>query len=80
VKTYKDASYTDRTAKMGSVSTQLPVSQSHQVRIVNATGADAPLLPKIPLKNRDLYHDQAYVDGRWVEAKSGKRFEIIGKL
>lgn len=65
---------------MGSVSTQLPVSQSPQVGIVNAMGADAPLPSKIPLKNRDLYHDQAYVDGQWVEAKSGKRFEIIGKL
>ncbi|KAI0841155.1 aldehyde dehydrogenase [Hypoxylon sp. FL0890] len=29
------------------------------------------------LKNPDLFRDQAYVNGKWVEAKSGKRFDII---
>lgn len=29
------------------------------------------------LKNPDLLRDKAYVDGKWVEAKSGKRFDII---
>ncbi|KAM3086014.1 hypothetical protein ACMFMG_003063 [Clarireedia jacksonii] len=29
------------------------------------------------LKNASLFHDQSYVNGNWVEAKSGKRFDII---
>ncbi|KEF59373.1 succinate-semialdehyde dehydrogenase [Exophiala aquamarina CBS 119918] len=29
------------------------------------------------LQNQSLYKDQAYVDGQWVEAKSGNRFDIV---
>ncbi|KAI0172236.1 aldehyde dehydrogenase [Hypoxylon sp. FL1284] len=29
------------------------------------------------LKNPELFRDKAYVDGQWIEAKSGKRFDII---
>jgi succinate-semialdehyde dehydrogenase len=34
---------------------------------------------KLPfeVKNPDLFKDKSYVDGEWVEAKSGKRFEIV---
>ncbi|KAF7860770.1 hypothetical protein EAF04_008288 [Stromatinia cepivora] len=34
---------------------------------------------KLPfdLKNTSLFHDKSYVDGEWIEAKSGKRFNII---
>ncbi|KAB8289609.1 hypothetical protein EYC80_010525 [Monilinia laxa] len=34
---------------------------------------------KLPfdLKNTSLFHDKSYVSGEWVEAKSGKRFDII---
>lgn len=33
---------------------------------------------RLELKNPDIYNDKAYVNGKWVEAKSKKRFEIIG--
>ena len=34
---------------------------------------------KLPfeLKNKDLFHTDSYVDGKWVSAKSGKRFEVV---
>ncbi|CAG8974518.1 hypothetical protein HYALB_00009053 [Hymenoscyphus albidus] len=34
---------------------------------------------KLPfeLKNASLFRDKSYVDGEWVEAKSGKRFDVI---
>ncbi|CAD6446506.1 588f0736-8e3f-41bc-a107-82a2bb3e3600 [Sclerotinia trifoliorum] len=34
---------------------------------------------KLPfdLKNTSLFHDKSYVNGEWIEAKSGKRFDII---
>ncbi|KAI4858784.1 aldehyde dehydrogenase [Hypoxylon rubiginosum] len=31
----------------------------------------------LDLKHPELFRDKAYVDGQWVEAKSGKRFDII---
>ncbi|KXJ91854.1 aldehyde dehydrogenase domain-containing protein [Microdochium bolleyi] len=31
----------------------------------------------LKLKNPELFRDKAYVDGEWVEAKSGKRFDVI---
>ncbi|KAI5868205.1 aldehyde dehydrogenase [Durotheca rogersii] len=37
--------------------------------------SQAPI--KLNLKNPELFRDQAYVDGQWIEAKSGKRFDII---
>jgi hypothetical protein len=27
-----------------------------------------------------LFKDKSYVDGKWVEAKSGKRFDVVGEL
>ncbi|RDL41790.1 Succinate-semialdehyde dehydrogenase [Venustampulla echinocandica] len=37
------------------------------------------MAPKLPfeLKNPSLFKDQSYVDGKWVEAKSGKRFDVV---
>ncbi|KAF2184127.1 aldehyde dehydrogenase [Zopfia rhizophila CBS 207.26] len=32
---------------------------------------------QLNLKNPDLFRDKAYVNGEWVEAKSGKKFDII---
>lgn len=34
---------------------------------------------KLPfeLNDKDLFHTDSYVDGKWVPAKSGKRFEIL---
>ncbi|TGO90112.1 hypothetical protein BPOR_0078g00020 [Botrytis porri] len=34
---------------------------------------------KLPfdLKNTSLFHDKSYVNGEWVEAKSGKRFDVL---
>ncbi|KAI1650407.1 aldehyde dehydrogenase [Daldinia loculata] len=29
------------------------------------------------LKNPELFRDKAYVNGQWIEAKSGKRFDVI---
>jgi succinate-semialdehyde dehydrogenase / glutarate-semialdehyde dehydrogenase len=29
------------------------------------------------LKDQDLFHSDSYVDGKWVQAKSGKRFDVI---
>ncbi|KIV79159.1 hypothetical protein PV11_06737 [Exophiala sideris] len=36
----------------------------------------APSLP-FDLKDPDLFHQESYVDGKWVGAKSGKRFDIV---
>jgi hypothetical protein len=33
---------------------------------------------RLQLKNADLFKDKSYVNGNWVEAKSGKRFDIVG--
>jgi len=35
--------------------------------------------PQLPfeLKDPDLFHQDSYVNGEWVQAKSGKRFDII---
>ncbi|PSS07139.1 hypothetical protein M430DRAFT_45953 [Amorphotheca resinae ATCC 22711] len=37
------------------------------------------MTPKLPfqLKNPGLFKDKSYVDGEWVEARSGKRFDVI---
>lgn len=35
---------------------------------------------QLKLKNPDLFRDKAYVNGEWIEAKSGKRFDVIGEL
>jgi hypothetical protein len=32
------------------------------------------------LKNPSVFQDKSYVNGEWVEAKSGKRFDITGLL
>lgn len=32
---------------------------------------------KLNLKNPELFQDKAYVNGEWIEAKSGKRFDVI---
>lgn len=34
----------------------------------------------IKLKNPDLFKDKSLVGGEWVEAKSGKRFDVYGRL
>jgi len=31
----------------------------------------------LKLKNPELFRDKAYVNGEWIEAKSGKRFDVI---
>lgn len=35
-------------------------------------------LTKYQLNNPTLFKDKSYVDGEWVDAASGKRFEVIG--
>lgn len=37
------------------------------------------MAPKLPfeIKNPSLFKDQSLVDGKWVEAKSGKRFDVV---
>lgn len=32
------------------------------------------------LKDPALFKDKAYVNGEWIEAKSGKAFDVIGKV
>lgn len=32
------------------------------------------------LSNPELFHNKSYVNGEWIEAKSGKKFDIIGKF
>ncbi|RYC54892.1 hypothetical protein CHU98_g11322, partial [Xylaria longipes] len=39
-------------------------------------GNKKPLI-NLQLKDPDLFRNNAYVDGQWIEAKSGKRFDII---
>lgn len=36
-------------------------------------------LTTIQLNNPDLFKDKSLVNGEWVEAKSGKRFDVYGK-
>ncbi len=36
----------------------------------------APSLP-FELKDKDLLHQESYVDGQWIQAKSGKTFEVV---
>ena len=31
----------------------------------------------VMLKNKNLLKNKAYINGNWVEAKSGKSFEVI---
>ncbi|KAI2621153.1 aldehyde dehydrogenase [Hypoxylon sp. NC1633] len=38
---------------------------------------DAKSSINLNLKLPELFRDKAYVDGQWIEAKSGKRFDII---
>ena len=33
---------------------------------------------QLGLKDQTLFKDKAYVNGQWVEAKSGKRFDVVG--
>jgi hypothetical protein len=33
---------------------------------------------QLKLKDAKLFCNDAYVNGVWIEAKSGKRFDIIG--
>lgn len=42
----------------------------------NERGKKTPDLRYGQPNNPDLFHDQAYVNGDWVEAKSGKRFDV----
>jgi succinate-semialdehyde dehydrogenase/glutarate-semialdehyde dehydrogenase len=35
------------------------------------------VLTKFQLDNPSLFHDQSLVNGSWVEAKSGKRFDVV---
>jgi len=37
-------------------------------------------LTEIKLNNPDLFKDKSLVGGEWVEAKSGKRFDVYGQL
>lgn len=32
------------------------------------------------MNNPDLFRDKALVGGEWIEAKSGKRFDVYGEL
>lgn len=34
---------------------------------------------KVQLKDQSLLIGQNYIDGKWLEAESGKRFDVIGK-
>ena len=31
------------------------------------------------INDLDIFRDKSFVNGEWVEAKSGKRFDIYGK-
>ncbi|KAI1503760.1 aldehyde dehydrogenase domain-containing protein [Biscogniauxia marginata] len=39
------------------------------------SGANSSI--KLNLKNPEVFRDKAFVNGQWIEAKSGKRFDII---
>jgi hypothetical protein len=45
-----------------------------------AHGSQQRLLTLTQLNNPDLFKDKSLVNGEWVEAKSGKRFDVVGKL
>ncbi|KAI0011651.1 aldehyde dehydrogenase [Xylariaceae sp. FL0662B] len=40
-------------------------------------GAHAPVYIKLKFSSSELFRELAYVNGKWIEAKSGKRFDII---
>lgn len=66
------------------------MSKEDALRLVSlwTDGRESHLQAKIPAKTNtrlklnlespEVFRDQAYVNGEWVEAKSGKRFEIVG--
>lgn len=35
---------------------------------------------KLQLRQPEIFRTQAYVDGQWVEAKSGEQFDVIGMI
>lgn len=37
-------------------------------------------LTVVKLNNPDLFKDKSLVGGEWVEAKSGKRFDVYGEF
>jgi hypothetical protein len=45
-------------------------------RILNPKG---PPTNRTQVKNPSLFKDKSLVGGEWVEARSGKRFDVIGK-
>jgi hypothetical protein len=45
-------------------------------RILNPKG---PPTDRTQVKNPSLFKDKSLVGGEWVEAGSGKRFDVIGK-
>ena len=36
------------------------------------------ILILLQLKNKDLFKNKAYVDGKWIDAPNGKTFEVFG--
>ncbi|KAM5359820.1 hypothetical protein ACJZ2D_014162 [Fusarium nematophilum] len=53
--------------------TQLHIILRPNPPLIIAIGNNLPF----QLKDQDLFHNDSYVDGAWVAAKSGKRFDII---
>jgi hypothetical protein len=35
---------------------------------------------KVQIKNPSVFKDKSLVNGEWVEARSGKRFNVVGAL
>ena len=52
---------------------KLPFEASRTLLNSTQHKADKP-----QLKNPALFKDKSYVNGEWVEAKSGKQFEVVG--
>jgi len=52
------------------------LAPARKKRKMTTNGETKYALP-FQLKDPDLLHQDSYVDGKWVRAKSGKRFEVI---
>jgi len=55
------------------------VTQFHQY-FSSETADDEVELTALQLKDPSLFKQQAYVNGKWIDAKSGKTFEVHGEL
>lgn len=56
----------------------MDVNFSECVCILNCRTCLTALKITTRLKDSSLFHEKAYINGQWVDAKSGASFEVVG--